>query len=177
MPVDQYIGGVEHAVMHLLYSRFFMRALKHVNSINLEEPFTSLQTQGMVCHQTFKTNKEDWVFPSDVTKKDNEYFHSQTKEPVIAGRIEKMSKSKKNVVDPQQIIDDFGADTARFFMLSDSPPDRDMEWSDSGVEGSWRFLNKLWKFVKVLPNQNTKVGLATMCIGGGQGIATVIKRS
>ena len=156
MPVDQYIGGVEHAVMHLLYSRFFMRALKHVNSINLEEPFTSLQTQGMVCHQTFKTNKEQWVFPSDVIKKENEYFHLQTKEPVIAGRIEKMSKSKKNVVDPQQIIDDFGADTARFFMLSDSPPNRDMEWSDAGVEGSWRFLNKLWKFVKALPDKNTK---------------------
>ena len=79
MPVDQYIGGVEHAVMHLLYSRFFMRALKHVNSINLEEPFTSLQTQGMVCHQTFKTNKEQWVFPSDVIKKDNEYFHLKQK--------------------------------------------------------------------------------------------------
>ena len=154
MPVDQYIGGVEHAVMHLLYSRFFMRALKHTNSINIDEPFTSLQTQGMVCHQTFKTKKEKWVFPSDIIKKDNKYLHFQTKEPVIAGRIEKMSKSKKNVVDPQQIIENYGADTARFFMLSDSPPNRDMEWSDSGVEGSWRFLNKLWKFVITLPNKS-----------------------
>ena len=154
MPVDQYIGGVEHAVMHLLYSRFFMRALKHVNTLDIEEPFTSLQTQGMVCHQTFKTKKEKWVFPSDIVKKGNEHFHLNTKEPVIAGRVEKMSKSKKNVVDPQQIIEDFGADTARFFVLSDSPPNRDMEWSDSGVEGSWRFLNKLWKFVKSLPNKN-----------------------
>ncbi len=156
MPVDQYIGGVEHAVMHLLYSRFFMRALKQVKSIDIEEPFTSLQTQGMVCHQTFKTMENKWVFPSDIVKNGNEFFHCETKEPLIAGRIEKMSKSKKNVVDPQQIIDDFGADTARFFVLSDSPPNRDMEWSDSGVEGSWRFLNKLWKFVISLPNKNNQ---------------------
>ena len=154
MPVDQYIGGVEHAVMHLLYSRFFMRALKFTNSINVDEPFTSLQTQGMVCHQTFKTKDDKWVFPTDIIKKDNKYLHFQTEKPVIPGRIEKMSKSKKNVVDPQQIIDDYGADTARFFMLSDSPPNRDMEWSDSGVEGSWRFLNKLWKFVTNLPNKS-----------------------
>ena len=90
---------------------------------------------------------KQWLFPSDV-KKDNDYIHLNTKKPVTAGRIEKMSKSKKNVVDPQQIIENYGADTARFFMLSDSPPNRDMEWSDSGVDGSWRFLNKLWKFVK-----------------------------
>ena len=152
MPVDQYIGGVEHAVMHLLYSRFFMRALKYVNSINIEEPFTSLQTQGMVCHQTFKNNNGQWVFPTEIKKEGNDYIHLVTKEMIFAGRTEKMSKSKKNVVDPQQIIENYGADTARFFMLSDSPPDRDMEWSDSGVEGSWRFLNKLWKCVKNLPN-------------------------
>ncbi|MDA8687441.1 leucine--tRNA ligase [bacterium] len=151
MPVDQYIGGVEHAVMHLLYSRFFMRALKSINMVNISEPFISLQTQGMVCHQTFR-NKESnqWVFPNDVVKEKNEYYHIETNEPIISGRTEKMSKSKKNVVDPQKIIDTFGADTARFFMLSDSPPDRDMEWSESGVEGSWRFLNKLWKFVHSL---------------------------
>ena len=147
MPVDQYIGGVEHAVMHLLYSRFFMRALKFVKSIDLKEPFNSLQTQGMVCHQTFKNKKGTWLFPNQVMKKNNIFFHVDTKEPVVSGRIEKMSKSKKNVVDPQQIIQSFGADTARFFMLSDSPPNRDMEWSDSGIEGSWRFLNKLWNFV------------------------------
>jgi len=148
MPVDQYIGGVEHAVMHLLYSRFFMRALKSINMIDISEPFVSLQTQGMVCHQTFKTKESNqWVFPNDVVKEKNEYYHVETNEPVLSGRTEKMSKSKKNVVDPQKIIDSFGADTARFFMLSDSPPDRDMEWSESGVEGSWRFLNKLWKFV------------------------------
>ncbi len=155
MPVDQYIGGVEHAVMHLLYSRFFMRALKFVKTIDLKEPFNSLQTQGMVCHQTFKTEKEKWLFPDQVTKENDKFFHIDTKEKVIAGRIEKMSKSKKNVVDPQQIIQTYGADTARFFMLSDSPPNRDMEWSISGIEGSWRFLNKLWNFVNSLEIQET----------------------
>ena len=155
MPVDQYIGGIEHAVMHLLYSRFFMRALKTINMVNISEPFDSLQTQGMVCHQTFKTKKSQlWVFPNDVVKDRDQYYHIETKEPIISGRTEKMSKSKKNVVDPQRIIDTFGADTARFFMLSDSPPDRDMEWSDSGVDGSWRFLNKLWKFVHSLELTN-----------------------
>ncbi len=161
MPVDQYIGGVEHAVMHLLYSRFFMRALKFVKIINLKEPFTSLQTQGMVCHQTFKTKKEKWLFPDQVKKENNTFFHINTKEEVIAGRIEKMSKSKKNVVDPQQIIQTYGADTARFFMLSDSPPNRDMEWSDSGIEGSWRFLNKLWNFVINLEIVNIDYNLPT----------------
>ncbi|MDC3141508.1 leucine--tRNA ligase [Alphaproteobacteria bacterium] len=154
MPVDQYIGGIEHAVMHLLYSRFFMRALKFVKTVNLKEPFNSLQTQGMVCHQTFKTQKEKWLFPKQVIKENNTFFHIDTKEKVIAGRIEKMSKSKKNVIDPQQIIQTYGADTARLFMLSDSPPNRDMEWSDSGIEGSWRFLNKLWNFVIKLEIKN-----------------------
>ena len=152
MPVDQYIGGVEHAVMHLLYSRFFMRALKAVNTIDIEEPFVSLQTQGMVCHQTYTTEDKQWLFPNEVVKVDNKFFHATTNEPVTVGRTEKMSKSKKNVVDPQQIISTFGADTARFFMLSDSPPNRDMDWSDAGIDGSWRFLNKLWRFV-----QNLKV--------------------
>ncbi|MDC1260716.1 leucine--tRNA ligase [Pseudomonadota bacterium] len=148
LPVDQYIGGIEHAVMHLLYSRFFMRALKVVNMIDIKEPFTALETQGMVCHQTFKDSNEKWLFPSEIFKEDDEYFHINSHEKVAVGRTEKMSKSKKNVVDPQQIIDNYGADTARFFMLSDSPPNRDMEWSDSGIEGSWRFLSKLWRFVK-----------------------------
>ncbi|MFL2830606.1 MAG: leucine--tRNA ligase [Candidatus Puniceispirillales bacterium] len=159
MPVDQYIGGVEHAVMHLLYSRFFMRALKFVKSIELKEPFNSLQTQGMVCHQTFKDRKEKWLFPNEVVKENNTFFHVDTKEKVIAGRIEKMSKSKKNVVDPQQIIQSFGADTARFFMLSDSPPNRDMEWSDSGIEGSWRFLNRLWNFINNLEKEKSDKNL------------------
>ena len=147
LPVDQYIGGIEHAVMHLLYSRFFMRALKAVNTIKIKEPFKALETQGMVCHQTFRSLKNQWLFPNEVYKKGSEYFHVDTNEKVIAGRTEKMSKSKKNVVDPKQIIENYGADTARFFMLSDSPPNRDMEWTDAGIEGSWRFLSKMWRFV------------------------------
>ncbi len=154
MPVDQYIGGVEHAVMHLLYSRFFMRALKTLNTINIDEPFKSLQTQGMVCHQTYATEDKQWLFPNEVVKQNDKFFHADTNKPVIVGRTEKMSKSKKNVVDPQQIISNFGADTARFFMLSDSPPDRDMEWSDAGIDGSWRFLNKLWRFIQNLNTNN-----------------------
>ena len=125
-----------------------MRALKSVNTIDIKEPFTALQTQGMVCHQTFKNTSNQWLFPNEVLKENNQYVHINTNEKVIAGRTEKMSKSKKNVIDPQEIISKFGADTARFFMLSDSPPDRDMEWSDSGIDGSWRFLNKLWRFVE-----------------------------
>ena len=150
MPVDQYIGGVEHAVMHLLYSRFFMRALKTLKTIDVEEPFSSLQTQGMVCHQTYSSQDKQWLFPKEVIKEENNFLHVKTRQPVFVGRTEKMSKSKKNVVDPQEIISNFGADTARFFMLSDSPPNRDMEWSDAGIDGSWRFLNKLWKFVQNL---------------------------
>ena len=177
MPVDQYIGGVEHAVMHLLYSRFFMRALKHVNTISIEEPFISLQTQGMVCHQTFKTEKEQWIFPSDVIKKENKYFHINTNEPVVVGRIEKMSKSKKNVVDPQQIIENYGADTARFFILSDSPPNRDMEWSESGVEGSWRFLSKLWKFVESLSNKKIIDELPTNLSKQNKNLLTIMNQT
>ena len=159
LPVDQYIGGIEHAVMHLLYSRFFMRALKAVNTIEIKEPFTALETQGMVCHQTFKDLDNQWLFPSDVINENNNYFHAKTKEKVIVGRTEKMSKSKKNVVDPEKIIKNYGADTAHFFMLSDSPPNRDMEWTDGGVDGSWRFLSKLWRFVVNIQYSKTSLKL------------------
>mgnify|MGYP001444409669 CR=1 FL=1 len=147
MPVDQYIGGVEHAVLHLLYSRFFIKALNKLNQINIDEPFTSLQTQGMVCHRTFQNDKQEWLFPKDIYKKNDYFYEVNSNNPVKSGRIEKMSKSKKNVIDPNIIINNYGADTARFFILSDSPPDRDMEWTESGVEGSWRFLNKLWNMI------------------------------
>ena len=154
-----------------------MRALKHVNTISIEEPFISLQTQGMVCHQTFKTEKEQWIFPSDVIKKENKYFHINTNEPVVVGRIEKMSKSKKNVVDPQQIIENYGADTARFFILSDSPPNRDMEWSESGVEGSWRFLSKLWKFVESLSNKKNIDELPTNLSKQNKNLLTIMNQT
>ncbi|MAS82116.1 MAG: leucine--tRNA ligase [Legionellales bacterium] len=148
MPVDQYIGGVEHAILHLLYARFFTRAMKKCGFLDLEEPFAGLFTQGMVCHETYQSQSGEWLMPSQIKISDNGIAKSYSDgEPVKIGRSEKMSKSKKNVVDPEDIIETFGADTARWFMLSDSPPERDLEWTDAGVAGSWRFLNRLWRLV------------------------------
>ncbi|MBS4044740.1 MAG: leucine--tRNA ligase [Alphaproteobacteria bacterium] len=149
MPVDQYIGGIEHAILHLLYSRFFTRALRDTGHLSLKsgEPFAGLFTQGMVCHETYKDASGAWLQPTEVKKDGNRTVHFTTGEPVTVGRTEKMSKSKKNVIDPGLIIDTYGADTARWFMLSDSPPERDLEWSESGVEGAWRFTQRLWRLV------------------------------
>jgi leucyl-tRNA synthetase len=149
LPVDQYIGGIEHAILHLLYSRFFTRALRDTNHVSLPsgEPFAGLFTQGMVCHETYKDAAGAWLQPTEVKKDGNKTVHIVTGEPVTVGRTEKMSKSKKNVIDPGLIIDTYGADTARWFMLSDSPPERDLEWSESGVEGAWRFTQRLWRLI------------------------------
>ena len=138
LPVDQYIGGIEHAVLHLLYSRFFTRALKQCGYLGIKEPFEGLLTQGMVCHETYRDADGNWLFPEEAENASG---------PVTVGRSEKMSKSRKNVVDPESIIKTYGADTARLFMLSDSPPDRDLDWTDAGIEGAWRYVNRLWRMV------------------------------
>lgn len=148
LPVNQYIGGVEHAILHLLYARFFTRALNHVGMTDVKEPFEGLFTQGMVNHMTYKDSNDKWVFPETVrTREDGSLFASDTGLDVMEGRVEKMSKSKKNVVDPDDIIEQYGADTARWFMLSDSPPERDLLWSESGIEGAWRFNQKVYRLV------------------------------
>jgi leucyl-tRNA synthetase len=146
MPVDQYIGGVEHAILHLLYSRFFMHAIADKNkNINLKEPFKGLFTQGMVCHETYKDDNGNWISPEEIIEIDNKkYLKKDKKTQIQIGPSESMSKSKKNTIDPTQIIKNFGADAVRFFILSDSPPEKDVQWSDSGIEASFKFLQKFW---------------------------------
>ena len=144
MPVDQYIGGIEHAVLHLLYSRFFTRALRRCGYLDFDEPFTGLFTQGMVGHETYRLADGSYLEPREVIRDDDGAVRSrETGEAVTVGRSEKMSKSRKNVVDPESIIRDYGADTARWFMLSDSPPDRGLEWTDSGIAGAHRFVQRI----------------------------------
>ena len=144
MPVDQYIGGVEHAILHLLYSRFFTLALKDEFKFKFTEPFQNLFTQGMVCHPTFKTEKGEWVFPKDVKFQDGKYFLDNNLK-VFIGESQAMSKSKKNIVDPDDIIKIYGSDAVRWFILSDSPPDRDIQWSDSGIQGAYKYIQKIWR--------------------------------
>ena len=153
LPVDQYIGGVEHAILHLLYARFFARALRDCGLLDLPsgEPFKGLFTQGMVNHAVYTDADGGFVVPADVDEKDGKLVHIETGAPITCGAIEKMSKSKKNVIDPHDIIEGYGADVARWFMLSDSPPERDVEWTDAGALGAWRFANKVWDTVSETP--------------------------
>jgi leucyl-tRNA synthetase len=151
MPVDQYIGGIEHAVLHLLYSRFFMRALKQCGYLDLDEPFAGLFTQGMVCHQTYRGESGEWLFPEEVESELSGLVVDARGRPVTVGRREKMSKSKKNVVGLDAIVDTYGADTARLYLLSDSPPERDLDWTETGIEGIWRYVNRLWRMASEPP--------------------------
>ena len=152
MPVDQYIGGVEHAILHLLYSRFFIRALSDSNSnFNLLEPFEGLFTQGMVCHETYKDSDNNWVSPEEIETIEGKKYLKRDKTKLISvGPSESMSKSKKNTIDPEKIISKYGADAARLFILSDSPPEKDVQWSEEGISSSFKFIQKLW-------NLNTKI--------------------
>ncbi|MEM9726621.1 MAG: leucine--tRNA ligase, partial [Pseudomonadota bacterium] len=149
LPVDQYIGGIEHAILHLLYSRFFARAMHATGHLPEEarEPFPSLFTQGMVCHETYRTDAEGWLSPDQIERRDGGVYSRASGAAVEVGPPIKMSKSKKNVVAPEEFIEQYGADTARWFMLSDSPPERDVEWSEAGVEGAWRHLQRVWRLV------------------------------
>jgi leucyl-tRNA synthetase len=147
MPVDQYIGGVEHAILHLLYSRFFLRAISLGNkNINIKEPFKGLFTQGMVCHETYKDENHNWLSPEEITTKNGKEFFliKDPSKKVTVGPSESMSKSKKNTIDPQTIIDQYGSDAVRFFIIADSPPERDIQWSDEGMISAFKFIQKLW---------------------------------
>jgi len=160
MPIDQYIGGVEHAILHLLYSRFFVRALKNKKGekLNFTEPFLGLFTQGMVCHETYKDQKNNWLSPEEIFSEDGKNFYkkSDQNEKVTIGPSESMSKSKRNTIDPEKIIKEYGADATRLFILSDSPPEKDVQWSDSGIAAAYKFVQKFWLLHDKIINNNKK---------------------
>lgn len=177
MGVDQYIGGIEHAVLHLLYARFFTKMIRDLGLTKADEPFQSLLTQGMVCKETYRCPEHEWLFPSEVLGSDKEGFRcAHCQRPVEKGRVEKMSKSKKNVVDPEHLITTYGADTARLFSLFAAPPDKDLEWSDSGVEGSFRFLNRVWRLLVDLQAGRGKEGGIAVERGTDSGHVLALRR-
>ena len=158
MPVDQYIGGIEHAILHLLYSRFFVRAINRTdNKIRVKEPFKNLFTQGMVCHETYKDKNGNWLYPEQIEKRDNKFFKKDDKSDVTVGPSESMSKSKKNTVDPEEMIKKYGADAVRWFILSDSPPEKDVQWSDNGVASANKFLHKVWNLNHSIINKSVQI--------------------
>ncbi len=158
MPVDQYIGGIEHAILHLLYSRFFTKAINNCNkNVNISEPFKNLFTQGMVCHESYKDHEGNWLYPEEVEKiEKNKVIKKSDKSKVIVGPAESMSKSKKNTIDPEIMINEYGADAVRWFILSDSPPEKDIQWSDTGVVAANKFLQKIWNLNSLILNRNEK---------------------
>lgn len=172
LPVGQYIGGVEHAILHLLYARFWTRALKHIGRLDVAEPFAGLFTQGMVTHETYKSADGKWLAPDEV----RDGIEIATGQPITLGRVEKMSKSKKNTVDPGPIVDQYGADAVRWFMLSDSPPERDLPWSEAGIEGAWRFVQRLWRLFDGLTDASGEdIALRKLAHRTTQGVADAIE--
>ena len=148
LPVDKYIGGIEHAILHLLYSRFFMKALRDIYDLKINEPFKQLFTQGMITHKTYKTESDEWIMPREVYMNEGKLYREKTNEMVIEGPSEKMSKSKKNVIEPDEILENYGIDATRFFMISDSPPDRELEWTDEGIQGCKNLVRRINKYFK-----------------------------